>query len=140
MVTVFHADYPRPPHLYEGRILQTGQRIHESVFTFLEEHKDSDKCKAKFFHGDRWYFVRDHLSEIRDGKFGGVVVEKGSHADAIYAIKNLKDSSEGGEREFLDDTVSKLWLLVSSGVSPCVLSSSLDQNTDMIDSQSSVVN
>ena len=85
------------------------------MFTYLEAHKDSDKCKAKFSDAGRWCLVRDHFKDIRDGKFGSVVAEKGSHADAIYAIKNLKDSSEGGERAFSDDLVTKLWSLTSTG-------------------------
>ena len=82
---------------------------------YQQEHKDLDKCKAKIFHAGRWCRVRDHLQDIRDGKVGGVVVEKGTHADAVDAIEKVAHGSAGGERALTSEQLSKLWLLVSSG-------------------------
>ena len=116
---IFDSNLFRPPHLSEGRLLQPGQRIHESALSYLNGPTATSPraCKAKF-RGQKdgpWCLVQDNMKDILDGKYKDFVIEKDLQSEAIeVAVAKLKDVNHS-QKPFPLDLVATLWSFIRSG-------------------------
>lgn len=117
---IFNHNYFRPPHLSHGRILQAGQRIHESAVDYLNSADPSDssrRTKAKFLDPatGTWCLIQGTRADIKDGKYKGFEIEKYSQLEIMDQAFEILQHVDGSPDPLTSELASKLELLVSAG-------------------------